>query len=128
MIDEEMSIGEQIDTLYEARQKRLALEKQVEALKREETQMRQSIMIKLDEIGLAKASGNLATSGITTKVVPEVEDWDEVYRFIVFTTLSMIQGNNQQEAMVQVRQEWDQYQAADIDLSMFSLLQKRILS
>jgi hypothetical protein len=77
-----MSIGNLIDKLYDLRQQRLDLQKQVDALKEQETALRQAILFELDMNGLAKASGSHATAGVTLSIQPSVEDWDAVYEFI----------------------------------------------
>ncbi len=77
-----MSIGNMIDSLYDLRQQRLNLQKQVDALKEQETALREAILFELDMNGLAKASGSHATAGVTLAIQPSVEDWDAVYGFI----------------------------------------------
>ena len=77
-----MELGLIIDALYALRQKRLELQREVDKLKGEEVSMRETILLMLDQAGLGKASGALATCGITTKIEPVVEDWDEVHNFI----------------------------------------------
>ncbi len=77
-----IDIGNLIDSLYNLRQQRLEVEKDVKALKAREVALRQEIMTVLDESGLAKASGHVATSGIISSVDPLVTDWDEVHAYI----------------------------------------------
>ena len=76
------NIGTLIDGLYALRSRRLELTKEVENMKSQETTMRQQIIMELDNIGLAKASGTEATVGITMSIQPEIEDWDEVHKYI----------------------------------------------
>lgn len=76
------NIGTLIDGLYALRSRRLELTKEVENMKSQETTMRQQIIMELDNIGLAKASGTEATVGITMSIQPEIEDWDAVHKYI----------------------------------------------
>lgn len=76
------NIGTLIDGLYALRSRRLELTKEVENMKSQETTMRQQIIMELDDIGLAKASGTEATVGITMSIQPEIVDWDEVHKYI----------------------------------------------
>ena len=62
------NIGTLIDGLYALRSRRLELTKEVENMKSQETTMRQQIIMELDNIGLAKASGTEATVGITMSI------------------------------------------------------------
>lgn len=77
-----MSIGNMIDTLYELRAQRLAIEKQVEELKARETATKEEIMFLLKEGGLEGAKGAVATASIQYKVKPVVTDWDAVHAYI----------------------------------------------
>jgi hypothetical protein len=71
-----------IDTLYATRQKRLDVTKEVDALKVEEAQMRERILEMLDEQGMAKASGYMATCGIKKSIEPVTTDWEQIHEFI----------------------------------------------
>jgi hypothetical protein len=82
MSDETGILGAKIDSLYAARQARLELSRKVDAMKGEETRIRGEILDILDNVGLAKASGYMATAGVTFSIEPVVEDWDQVYQYI----------------------------------------------
>jgi hypothetical protein len=77
-----MDLGQEIDALYAKRAERLALEKEVKALKAVETELREALLHRLQDTGLQRASGGLATAGITSSTKPIVTDWDSVYKFI----------------------------------------------
>ena len=77
-----MTLGEAIDTLYQARAARLAMAKEVKELQVKESAAKAEVLKLLGESGLAKASGKLATAGITSEDVPYIKDWDEVYSYI----------------------------------------------
>lgn len=78
-----MDIGMRIDELYRLRAQRLELAKQVDELKMKETIEKEAIRNQLDSVGLAKATGSLATAGVTCKRMPVVEDWDQVFAYMV---------------------------------------------
>lgn len=77
-----MELGVLIDSLYNLRQQRLEASKAVDAMKAEEAKLRDQIQLALEESGLAKASGAIATAGLKRSIDPVVEDWDEFYRYI----------------------------------------------
>ena len=77
-----MTLGEAIDALYQARAARLAMAKEVKDLQSKESLAKAQVLKLLGEAGLEKASGKLATAGITTEDVPYIKDWDQVYAYI----------------------------------------------
>lgn len=77
-----MTLGAAIDTLYQARAARLAMAKEVKELQVKESAAKAEVLKLLGESGLAKASGKLATAGITSEDIPYVKNWDEVYSYI----------------------------------------------
>ena len=77
-----MDLGVMIDGLYELRQKRLELTKQVDAFKAAEVQAREAILEQLDAVHLAKASGHMATCGVKESIEPIPEDWEMIHEFI----------------------------------------------
>lgn len=77
-----MTLGEAIDTLYQARAARLAKAKEVKELQATEAAAKLEVLRLLGEAGLEKASGKLATAGILTEDVPYVKDWDALYGYI----------------------------------------------
>lgn len=77
-----MTLGEAIDELYEARAARLAAAKRVKELQAVEAIAKEFVLKLLEESGLQKASGKLATAGILTDDVPYVKEWDKVYEYI----------------------------------------------
>ena len=77
-----MTLGEAIDTLYQARAARLAKAKEVKDLQVEESKAKAEVLRLLGESGLEKASGKLATAGILKDDVPYIQDWEKVYEYI----------------------------------------------
>jgi hypothetical protein len=77
-----MDLGSQIDELYAKRAERLLIEKQVKELKEQETVLREALLHRLQDTGLQRASGAMATAGIKSSTKPIVTDWDQVYDYI----------------------------------------------
>lgn len=75
-------LGAQIDELYAKRAERLLIEKQVKELKEQETVLREALLHRLQDTGLQRASGAMATAGIKSSTKPIVTDWDQVYDYI----------------------------------------------
>jgi len=78
----ELTLGQAIDQLYEARAARLAKDKEVKDLKAAEVAAKVQVLELLKMSGLEKASGKLATAGITSEDIPYVRNWDEVFDYI----------------------------------------------
>lgn len=77
-----LTLGQAIDSLYEARAERLAKAKEVKDLQTKEATAKAQVLVLLRESGLEKASGKLATAGITTEDIPHVKDWDAIFEYI----------------------------------------------
>lgn len=75
-------LGTMIDQLYQMREQRLAIDKQIAELKSAEAAMKQIIIDTLKADGLEGAKGGVATAAIQYKVKPHVTDWDKVYAFV----------------------------------------------
>lgn len=76
------TLGQAIDALYEARAARLAKAAEVKELQAKESVAKAEVLKLLNETGLAKASGMVATASITSEDVPYVKNWDEIHAYI----------------------------------------------
>lgn len=76
------TLGGLVDQLYEAREKRMALEKQVKAMEHEEDELRKKIFDRADDEETAGGKGKLASFSINERVSPQVSNWDEFYKYI----------------------------------------------
>ena len=76
-------LGELIDKLYQKRTERLALSKQVDAFKAEESDLRRLIIQRLQDVGLYSGRGSLATASITTDDQASVKDWEVFENYIL---------------------------------------------
>lgn len=72
-----MMTGDAVDLLYEVRQNRLALSKQLDALKEAEGSLATHCTDLLKAAGLESARGKIGTLTRTTKDTPSVIDWDK---------------------------------------------------
>ena len=77
-----MTLGEVIDSLYTVRAERLALSKQVDILKHQESVVREELLNMLNITGLKKASGELATASMKTSIQPMTTDWSSIHAYI----------------------------------------------
>jgi hypothetical protein len=75
-------LGSAIDALYNLREMRLGYERKAKELKQQETEARNAILATLEASGLQKASGQQATCGIKTSIIPLVTDWDDIFTYI----------------------------------------------
>src|SRR5574343_379120 len=99
------TIGATIDLLYELREQRQALTKQIEALKEKEASLEDHLMTNFDRSGLDGAKGKLATASLKRSTVADVTDWDKLWAYI---------GKNKAYELVQkrasitaLRERWD---------------------
>lgn len=76
-------LGEIIDKLYQKRSERLALSKQVDALKAEEADLRRLVIQRLQDVGLDSGRGTLATASITQDDQASVRDWAALENYIL---------------------------------------------
>lgn len=76
------TIGSKIDQLFSLREKKRALEKQVEALQKEISDQEVILIDQMDKEGVDRAAGKFASVSITESVKPSVTDWDIFYKYI----------------------------------------------
>lgn len=76
-------IAECADDLYNTRKKRLELQKEVDELQARETALKNKIIDELPKSKSSGISGKIANVKISTKDIPEVEDWNKFYDGLV---------------------------------------------
>jgi hypothetical protein len=76
------TIGACADLLYTTREQRLALQKEVDALQAQETQLKDHIINTLPKSEATGAAGKLARVTVVNDTVPQVEDWEALYKYI----------------------------------------------
>lgn len=77
-----MTLGAAVDELYTRRADRLALQKEVELLKKEEAELSEEIMRLMDEQETTKSAGKVASAALGYNEYPVVEDWVAFYNYI----------------------------------------------
>lgn len=77
------SLGAVIDALYTARQKRLAAQRIVDAMKESETALEEHLLQKYKKDDLESARGKLASSSITRKDYGVIQDFDELTGYCI---------------------------------------------
>lgn len=82
MLVETRSLGEEIDRLFEIREKIREAEDLAKSHRAVYDAMEASVLQRLKDEGMAKATGRLASVAITESIVPQVEDWDAFYKYI----------------------------------------------
>jgi hypothetical protein len=71
------------DLLHEIRERRLAMQKDVEALAKQEHQLEEELISKLPKSDATGISGQLYRCSIETKRKASVADWDKVYDYVI---------------------------------------------
>lgn len=70
------------DKLYTIREKRLALQKEVDLLQAEETTLKDYLINNLPKSEATGVTGKLARVTIVLKPIPQVKDWDKFYAYV----------------------------------------------
>jgi hypothetical protein len=70
------------DLYYETRQKRLALQKEVDALQEQETEIKNHLIDSVPKTDASGVMGKTVRITVVTKKRPQVEDWDAFYEYV----------------------------------------------
>lgn len=76
------AMGACADKLFELRNKRLAVQKEVDAVAAEETALKNHIIENLPKSEASGVAGKLARVTVVTKQIPQVKDWDAFYKHV----------------------------------------------
>ena len=76
------TMGACADRLYQLRQKRLEMQKEVDKIAAEEAALKEHIINTLPKSEASGVAGKLARVTVVTKEVPQVEDWDAFYKYV----------------------------------------------
>lgn len=101
------TVGEVVDRLYELRQERLAAANVVSQCEDAEKALRKHCIEKFKKQDLDGARGKLAQVSISQPVVPVVEEWDDVYRWVatpIISTMSKMPDKQRLEVLEVVKQ------------------------
>ena len=77
------TVGLCADRYYELRQKRLGINHEADAVKAEETFVKEHLIAVLPKSDTSGVAGKLCRVTVVKKVVPVADDWDKVYAGIV---------------------------------------------
>ena len=78
-----MNIGQSIDALYNLREQKRELNAQIKSIDEEYAQIESALIQMLQEQEMATGKSKLASATISTSIVPNVDDWEAFYEFIV---------------------------------------------
>ena len=70
------TMGACADRIYELKNKRLAMQKEVDAVEAEEKALKEHIINTLPKSETTGVAGKLARVTVVTKQVPQVKDWE----------------------------------------------------
>lgn len=76
------SIAQAADLYYTTKEKRLALQKEVDAIEAEEKLLKAHLIESIPKSDATGVAGKLVRVSITTKNVPQVADWDKFYEYV----------------------------------------------
>lgn len=76
------ALGKRMDQYFGLRAKRLALEKQTEALKKQESEVQGDLVVRLGKLGVDSARCSKGTVSVTRPVVASVKDWPSFYAWL----------------------------------------------
>jgi hypothetical protein len=82
LVAEKVSLGEEIDRLFDLREKIKKIDDSAEELRKVFVLKEVALLARIEEEGMSKAVGQKASVSITESVVPQVENWDEFYAFL----------------------------------------------
>lgn len=77
------TLAEKADALYEMREARLAAQREVDAMKAEETKLTNELISAISKSDATGVAGKLVRVSVVTKPVPSVKDWDALWTYIV---------------------------------------------
>ena len=76
------SLALAVDMYYSKREERLALQRQVDLLAADEALLKSHLIDNIPKSDATGIAGKLARVSVTTKDVPQVQDWDEFYAYV----------------------------------------------
>lgn len=76
------SIGASIDKLFALREKKRGYEELIKEVEKQYAVLEAELLLLMKAEGVDKATGKKASTSITLSIRPQVENWDDFYRFI----------------------------------------------
>jgi len=81
-VKQPQTLGAMIDTMYELRNQKQALESEAKKLKEQMDLLEAQIIIRQDIDETTMSRGKTASAILTEQEIPKVEDWDAFYQYI----------------------------------------------
>ncbi len=78
-----MNIDEQINDLKKVKEQIKDLNDEVKELKEREEEIARNLMAQMNEVGVKRMANDIATISVATELVPNADDWDAFYDFVV---------------------------------------------
>lgn len=99
------TLGACADRMYQLRQKRLEMQKEVDKVAAEEAALKEHIINTLPKSEASGVAGKLARVAVVTKQVPQVKDWDAFYKYVKRTgQFDLLQRRLSEVA---IKERWD---------------------
>lgn len=76
-------VGTAADMYYEVRQRRLEMQKVVDALKAQETLLKNLIIDEVPKSNASGVAGSIARAQIVPKSTPRTTNWDDFYKYLL---------------------------------------------
>lgn len=80
-----MNIGQSIDALYNLREEKRELNRQIKDIDEKYSHIEANLIQMLQDQEMDTGKSKLASATISTSIVPNVDDWEAFYEFIVET-------------------------------------------
>lgn len=91
------------DKYYQLREKRLAMQKEVDAVKAEESAYSEHLINSIPKSEATGVAGKLCRVSVKTDEIPRVEDWDLFYKHIKKTGEFDLLGRSPTKAAIEAR-------------------------
>lgn len=75
-------LAQAVDSYYETREARLALDKQAAAMKKKESELKEFLINNISKSEATGVCGKLMRATLTTKSEPTAEDWPAIYKYV----------------------------------------------
>jgi hypothetical protein len=99
-----LPLGECADALYQLRERRLQLQRELDGLTAEETRYREHLVAALEHQGLTAVAGQTCRAGLTETKIGHVTDWAALEEYIIVTgDFSLLQRRANDAAL---RERW----------------------
>jgi hypothetical protein len=76
------TLGGLTDAMHALREKKRVLEEEIKVLEEQYKELEMKLIELADEQGVTKGNGKAANFTVAESIVPQVENWDDFYRFI----------------------------------------------